>query len=257
MTTTMNVSVHLRLVDQLTRNIRTTIQALQQFGREAQNINRIATGSAISSQFNRLHGQVRGLAGEVRALARAPHGARAGRDVDRDRGQPLVRGRHDGRGDRRAPGIGRRHLAHQDRQAHARRPRLLDRAAGGAARAGQPPPGAGSCGAERDLQHRASVARNREASSPLLPLEAQDAMGAWLAESCEVKSTFQEKASRLYGSWKAYADRVGETPGSIKTFGPTLESRGFPRAPSRRAGSVYQGLRLIADEEQPPSYWDR
>ena len=87
-------------------------------------------------------------------------------------------------------------------------------------------------------------------------LEAQDAVGAWLAEHCETKSSFQENASRLYASWKAYAERVGETPGSMKTFGPMLESRGFPRT-RRKAGSVYQGLRLIAAEEPLPDYWDR
>ena len=80
-------------------------------------------------------------------------------------------------------------------------------------------------------------------------------MGAWLIEHCEAKSSFQESASRLYDSWKAYAERVGETPGSMKTFGPTLESRGLPRV-RRNTSSIYQGLRLIPDEEPPRPYWD-
>ena len=86
-------------------------------------------------------------------------------------------------------------------------------------------------------------------------LEAQDALGAWLAECCEVKASFREGASRLYASWKSYAERMGEPPGSSKTFGPLLERRGFPRAPSRKAGSVYQGLRLIPDEDHPPPHY--
>ena len=81
-------------------------------------------------------------------------------------------------------------------------------------------------------------------------LEAQDAMGAWLDEACEAKSTFRESASALYISWKAYADRNGEVAGSQKSFGPQLEARGFRRIKSAKA-NFYQGLRLV--DGQPPT----
>jgi putative DNA primase/helicase len=80
-------------------------------------------------------------------------------------------------------------------------------------------------------------------------LDAQDAMGAWIEECCEQGRAFQTRASELFASWRAYAERAGEPAGSTKTFGPLLEARGFPRSPSRRAGSVYMGIRLRADTE--------
>jgi putative DNA primase/helicase len=82
-------------------------------------------------------------------------------------------------------------------------------------------------------------------------LETQDAMSAWIEECCETdkgRRAFQTRASELFASWKAYADRAGEPAGSTKTFGPLLETRGFPRSPNRRAGSVYMGIRLRADD---------
>jgi putative DNA primase/helicase len=80
-------------------------------------------------------------------------------------------------------------------------------------------------------------------------LETQDALGAWIEDCCETdKSTYQTRASELFASWKAYADKTGEPAGSTKTFGPLLEARGFPRSPNRRAGSVYMGIRLRTDE---------
>jgi putative DNA primase/helicase len=78
-------------------------------------------------------------------------------------------------------------------------------------------------------------------------LEGQDALSAWLDERCETRPSHQERASRLYASWKAYADRMGETAGSSKTFGPLLEGKGFPKKHTM-AGNVYVGLRLKEDE---------
>ena len=75
-------------------------------------------------------------------------------------------------------------------------------------------------------------------------LETQDAMTAWIDERCEQARAYQTRASELFASWKVYADKAGEPAGSTKTFGPQLEARGFPRSPSRRAGSVYMGIRI-------------
>jgi putative DNA primase/helicase len=80
-------------------------------------------------------------------------------------------------------------------------------------------------------------------------LETQDAMGAWIDECCDVGPAYRQRASELFRSWQAYAERIGEQAGSLKTFGPALEGKGYPRAPSRKAGSVYIGLRLKEPDE--------
>jgi hypothetical protein len=59
----------MRLQDQFTAPVRAVLQQLQSLRRGIEDINRIAAGTAMSSQFNRLHGQIRGLGGEVRNLA--------------------------------------------------------------------------------------------------------------------------------------------------------------------------------------------
>jgi putative DNA primase/helicase len=71
----------------------------------------------------------------------------------------------------------------------------------------------------------------------------QDAIAAWIEECCETAPGYQDRASRLFASWKTYADRMGEVAGSSKTFGPTLENRGFQKRHTK-AGNVYFGLRI-------------
>ena len=87
-------------------------------------------------------------------------------------------------------------------------------------------------------------------------LDGQDAVGAWLAECCEERSTYQERASALYASWKGYAERNGEIAGSQKSFGPQLEARGFRKKKGNKCNS-YQGLKLIEEEPPMPSWPDR
>jgi putative DNA primase/helicase len=86
-------------------------------------------------------------------------------------------------------------------------------------------------------------------------LEAQDALAAWLEQCCEVKSTFTDTSSRLYGSWKAWAERNGEEPGSQKVFAPLLEKKGFRRY-RKKAERGYMGLRVIPNVPLP-SWSDR
>lgn len=64
----MNVSLTLRLVDQLTGNLRGVVNGLQQVGKAAQDLNRNTVGAAMATQLNRVQGQVRGLLGDMRAL---------------------------------------------------------------------------------------------------------------------------------------------------------------------------------------------
>jgi putative DNA primase/helicase len=74
-------------------------------------------------------------------------------------------------------------------------------------------------------------------------LEAEDALTAWMDESCRQEVTAWETSSELFGNWKAWAERSGENPGSIKRFVQQLETRGFTPE-RRRTGRGFTGIRL-------------
>jgi putative DNA primase/helicase len=74
-------------------------------------------------------------------------------------------------------------------------------------------------------------------------LEAEDLLGAWLEECCDLDPTAWELSGRLFDSYRAHAERSGEKAGSSKQLGQMLERRGFQRKriPSARG---FEGLRL-------------
>lgn len=59
--------------------------------------------------------------------------------------------------------------------------------------------------------------------------EAQDIMGQWISEACVVGEGQWDLPATLYRSFAAYARAAGEDPGSAKSFGSTLDKRGFRR----------------------------
>jgi putative DNA primase/helicase len=72
-------------------------------------------------------------------------------------------------------------------------------------------------------------------------LAAEDALGAWLEECCAVGPRHSDSAAALFASWKGWAERAGEKPGSRARFGKTLDARGF--SPVRTmAERRYEGL---------------
>jgi putative DNA primase/helicase len=81
-------------------------------------------------------------------------------------------------------------------------------------------------------------------------METQDAMAAWLEECCDVRGSYSDTASKLYASWKAYAAAMGEEPGSSKSFGSSLETKGFRRKHTKN-GNVYQGVKVKPAEPAP------
>ncbi len=85
-------------------------------------------------------------------------------------------------------------------------------------------------------------------------LEAEDAISAWIDETCERDPAAWTSATDLYLSWKRWTDRTGEHAGSQKRFGQTLEARGFYPQRTRTARG-YVGLRVKPDEL--PSSWGR
>jgi putative DNA primase/helicase len=57
-------------------------------------------------------------------------------------------------------------------------------------------------------------------------LEAEDALAAWIEEAGESDPDAWEGSHALYRSWKNWAERAGEHPGSLKKFIQRLEDRG-------------------------------
>ncbi len=58
----------------------------------------------------------------------------------------------------------------------------------------------------------------------------QDLFQQWLDACCEVRLSNDarfEQVSRLYASWKGFAEQAGERPGSSKSFGQQMRRRGF------------------------------
>jgi len=87
-------------------------------------------------------------------------------------------------------------------------------------------------------------------------LDAEDATAAWIDECCERDPTAWERSSALFASWKAWAARAGEQPGTNKRFGQALETRGV--IPQRtRTARGFTGLRIAASADQDAAWWDR
>ena len=67
-------------------------------------------------------------------------------------------------------------------------------------------------------------------------LDAQDAIGAWLEECCEIDPNSFEKRGALYASWAEWATAAGEPVGASRSFYEKLEGRGYGQ-------TIYSGQR--------------
>jgi putative DNA primase/helicase len=78
----------------------------------------------------------------------------------------------------------------------------------------------------------------------------QDTFGQWLDEYCVRGLNGFEVQAKLYTSWKAFAERQGDRPGSSKGFSENLARRGFEAGKKRVGGTQYRifnGLSLRFD----------
>jgi putative DNA primase/helicase len=85
--------------------------------------------------------------------------------------------------------------------------------------------------------------------------EGQDVFSDWLAEACQAEvgnDWLKGKPSELFASWSEFAKRSNLDPGSLVSFGDTLESRGFPRNRNNAEGRYHEGIRL----KSPSRYQD-
>jgi P4 family phage/plasmid primase-like protien len=76
-------------------------------------------------------------------------------------------------------------------------------------------------------------------------LKAEDSFAAWLEECTEQASDWHfEKSADLFASWKAWAERAGESPGTRKRFAGTLQDRGYAKKDTNTARG-FEGIRLV------------
>jgi putative DNA primase/helicase len=81
-------------------------------------------------------------------------------------------------------------------------------------------------------------------------LDAEDTLATWLDECCDLNANYRVARTRLFASWKVWAERGGEFVGSQKQFFEKLENRGFQ--PWKDGGGMhfFIGLRLIEGDLQ-------
>jgi putative DNA primase/helicase len=75
--------------------------------------------------------------------------------------------------------------------------------------------------------------------------ETEDALERWIGECCEkVSGPVPTESSKLFASWKRWAESAGEHPGSQKRFSQALQSKGYE--PKRLTGgkSGFDGIRF-------------
>ena len=75
-------------------------------------------------------------------------------------------------------------------------------------------------------------------------LTAEDSFGAWLEECTEPAVDWNlEKSADLFASYKAWAEKAGENPGTQKRFAGTLQDRGYAKKDTKAARG-FEGIRL-------------
>lgn len=83
--------------------------------------------------------------------------------------------------------------------------------------------------------------------------DEQDLFGQWIEECCEVGTVHWATTTRLFDSWKSYAERNGEYAGDVRKFGPMLSKRGFlPERTKHSRG--FRGIAIKQHEDWQASY---
>ena len=81
-------------------------------------------------------------------------------------------------------------------------------------------------------------------------LTDEDAPGAWIEDRCDLNSSSSEQRSKLFASWRSWAENAKEFVGSQRQFYAALEERGFK---PKKIGGVrkFEGLKLKPYQEEP------
>lgn len=76
-------------------------------------------------------------------------------------------------------------------------------------------------------------------------LQAEDTIAAWILDECERRDDAWSSSAELFASWRAWADRAGESFGSQKRFSQRLAAHGVLAKRQARTGTRgFQGLLL-------------
>ncbi len=77
-------------------------------------------------------------------------------------------------------------------------------------------------------------------------LEEEDAFTLWFDECCKRASLGYETTADLFASWKIWADRAGEFPGSQRRFAQNMRARGGfePKRQGHTGRTGFEGVRL-------------
>ena len=82
-------------------------------------------------------------------------------------------------------------------------------------------------------------------------LDSEDALAGWLAECCITDANLHEESSRLFTSWRTWAETAGEFVGSQKRFTQAMVSKGFA---ALRFGSGKGGIRGVGLKPPSPNH---
>lgn len=82
----------------------------------------------------------------------------------------------------------------------------------------------------------------------------QDVLTQWIEECCEVGAGFGETSSKLFASWRAFAQGRSDEPHNAKWLGAMLERQGYRRAKdcAQFRGRGYLGIRLLPEPGAKP-----
>ncbi len=74
----------------------------------------------------------------------------------------------------------------------------------------------------------------------------EDSIANWIEEKCEVGKGLYDPSSKLFASWKDYAEKAGLFVGNSKWFKAEMNRLGY-RDKKLSFGVVYEGLCLRQD----------
>lgn len=80
---------------------------------------------------------------------------------------------------------------------------------------------------------------------------AEDLVGQWISERCQIGPDLQARSSDLFQSWRSWADSNGIAGGTSKQLGAALKARGFVAATVARSRG-WRGLRLASPSMGSP-----
>ena len=90
----------------------------------------------------------------------------------------------------------------------------------------------------------ASGSRHLKQSSrqQIVICKPRNSIGTWIDDGCEIGANHWEAITKLFASWKAWAELAGEFVGSQKQFSEKLEARGLTPEKRHPGTRGYRGI---------------